>query len=86
MDNPYEHYEVDFELPAEILDRLRGLEKGAKASGRMPMLTCRDRKNRVTIRILRDSDIKKIEARMRQNNLDSFFLWLLSGRPDRRDR
>ncbi len=54
MDDCFERFETDFELSADLLDRLRGLARGAKVSGRVPLLTCRDSKNKVTMSVVFD--------------------------------
>jgi len=78
MDDLYERYEIDFEIPETLLDRLKGLERGAKVSGRIPTVTARDRKNGVVMCVFFGRDVKKVEQKVSRSTFEDYLCWLLS--------
>ena len=66
MDDAFERFEVDFVVPEEVLKYLEGLRRGTRISRRIPLVACKDKKNKVTALITFDSELKRIEKEMSQ--------------------
>jgi hypothetical protein len=76
MEDAFERVEADFVVPEELLKYLERLRRGTRLSRRIPLVTCKDKKNKVTALITFDSEFKRIEKSMSQAK-EEFLLRLL---------
>jgi len=64
MITDHEKFEIDFTFPDDFLVYLRGIQRGAKSSNRMPVLICKDSKKKLIGVVTFTAELRRFETEL----------------------